>query len=292
MWDHDKDTSLGKLVWEEVIVPEIENRDSVFYICSPASLESYGQFLERNYAVNLRTRLLPVRIDGSTMPTLLAPFTYAEWDRPEFSGKCKELAERLHKDRRLAEDTEGEAGTPKPTTAELHRVTRELTQRREGLDPQRIQQCEGEFWRAYYGMTLPRKNISRIGEKGLDAEGIVTIANRVMVDLEKFTEESSSWRGYFSDLGRSLAIGEKQYLLAVMREQVKPEALAVSRTKPNFEALQQLIKSKAKNSEPPDTLLAPTELLVPFYEYFGRHMDWAGADEMVSEVDPKIRTGG
>jgi len=103
-----------------------------------------------------------------------------------------------------------------------------------------------------------------------------------MRGLEDFNSPSYWWEPYFSDMGRALAAGEQSFLQEAIRQQVDADTTAISRSNPQFQALEQRIETLSQRALKPDIMLAPIELYVPFIQSHDSRIDWTGTPETVA----------
>jgi hypothetical protein len=281
MWEHDK--TLGALTWREIAECIVNETDIMFYICTASSIRSYGQGLEASYALNSRKKTMVVRLDAARVPVELTARTYGNCRRAEFDRECKSIADDLPKTveriQKLEEVRRVELEAAH--TSERCEYIETLNSRTDQLDASRVRECKEEIWRSYEAETLPRRVASLRQEPDARAAGFHRIGLWERIGLTDFNNPRSLWRPYFSDFGRAMVAGERNYLRDAISQQVKDAGMTISTSSPEFRTLTQAIEALIQRNTAPDTILAPIGLFVPFVKFYRSQTDWSSRPEKV-----------
>ena len=287
MWEHSR--ALGTLPWEEISVSVIGS-DTVFYICTSRSPDSYGQRLEVSYAMNNRIPILAIRVDSAALPPVLTAFTHATWQSHEFTVKCGDLASHLAEVlARIKHIDPTEIATQKLdpiANRNAHIVA--LNKRTSALLSGRAEQLRQDTLQAYLEGTIAQRVARTAQQIGDNTSGFVTIELWTRVSLEDFNGTNWEWRPFFTDLGRRLNSEEEKYLMEVIIGQIKGEEGTISREEPDFASLVQRIYLLEKTGMEPNIILAPVDMLPAFYKHFRSNLDWSIHPERLTLLQSQL----
>jgi hypothetical protein len=165
-----------------------------------------------------------------------------------------------------------------------------LNTRTANLDPKRTSDCKEAVWASYEAASLVTQTTRIVNESNIAAIGFQSIGLRHLIKLTEFNAPDYYWGPYFSDVGRSVASGERRYLQEQIQGEIKPESQSISRSNPNFSILVKCIESLIENDFTPDTLLAPIEVFVDFVNTSMLQIDWnSGRPEQLVLKDIRLK---
>ena len=274
MWDHDK--TQGALTWREIST-HILNSDAVLYLCTISSKDSWGQGTESGIALNNRKTVLAIRLDDASVPQELTARNYESWGGKGFETSCGNLASQLPQVVERIQQTDAVTATNQLSSATRSKRLRYITQlntRTATLDPTRVKESRDEIMHSYLEATVPRR-VARISrDVAPNHSRFWTIELWSMVTLDSFNSPSFWWGPYFSDTGRAFAAGEQAFLQEAIQKQIDADSETISHAEPNFDLLERRVQALSEGELPPDTLLAPIEVYVPFVRAYYRQMAW------------------
>jgi hypothetical protein len=137
-----------------------------------------------------------------------------------------------------------------------------------------VQECKGLIQQAYDAASVAQ-HLGAVVEN--DASQIVrlrSIGLRRTIGLDEFKSPDYYWQGYFADVGRAIARGERNYLHRRIGRQVTGKGDTMSRSNPDFSVLSRRIAHLSRSSPSPDVLLAPVSLSAKFALHYGSQIDW------------------
>ena len=109
--------------------------------------------------------------------------------------------------------------------------------------------------------------------------------------IDHFNDPSYHWDMYCTQLGRTIALGEKRYIFEELQKVVAAEGEQVSAKEPSFGALANAVSQvRARGREySPDTLCAPIGFMVPLGGDGSLKIDWNASPRKVVILDGGVR---
>jgi len=165
-----------------------------------------------------------------------------------------------------------------------------LNARTANLDLTRARECKEEIWNSYEAASIVPQIASVVRERNMKAIGFQSIGLRHLIKLADFKDPAYYWGPYFSDVGRAIASGERQYLQEQIQAKVEPKSESISRSSPDFSVLVKHIESLVEDDLSPDILLAPIEVFVDFANDSKIQIDWnSGRPEQLMLKDTRLK---
>lgn len=284
IWIWMQDRTLGAPTWREIVKCIADDTELVLFICTASSINSHGQKLEAEYALNNRKKIFTIALDKAIVPPELTAYNYDKCKSNQFIAKCKALAGNLDKVmEKIINLDETLNSEQKPMAVpNLNKYIQDLNARVNSLHQDRVQECKEAMWTSYNEFTLPRQVTNITQELNLTSSNFVTIRLWAILGLRDFNDSSFHWGSYFSDAGRELANGERRYLQRTIIEQVKADSATISRSKPQFEILTNRIQNLGNKGYGPYSLLFPVQLSVDFHKFYNSQINWNARPPLLS----------
>jgi hypothetical protein len=284
MWKHSR--SPGARTWAE-IAERILGADRFLCIWTGSSQTSFGQGEEVNIALNQKIEPLPVCVNGAPCPPALSGRNCERVSTADFPGCCERLAAGL---RDLEDDVAGarEVEPASSATEKRAKYVADLRGRTDRLDRERVEECRDEVLRSYESASTPRQ-ISRVSQVfDHTPTDFRHIGFWLRGNLDKFNAPNYWWGHFCSQLGRGVALGEEHYLHQCLAKEIDAGSTTISQSEPDFAILIDEIRSLRGTGQSPDTLLAPIEVMVPFYAHFQSNLDWTSQPGETLTLPPDI----
>lgn len=104
------------------------------------------------------------------------------------------------------------------------------------------------------------------------------LSNSELRRIEHFNSDSYYWGTYCKDFGRSVALGEQNYLFDLLQQQI-PESEVVPGV--GFEGLYSVIEEMMRDGYAPDVVLMPISYFVGFSTHHGDRIDWGSPRQLI-----------
>jgi len=153
----------------------------------------------------------------------------------------------------------------------------------------RVDECKKAVLESYGQSTISKKIANVIRERHMEDFRFRSIGFYHAINLSEFNDESYYWEPYFSDIGRIIAQGERQYIHRRIAQVVHGEGEKISRSSPDFSILNATVKELRDKNLKPDIILAPVEMLPSFTMHFRDNLDWSQTEEQLFIEDCKLR---
>ncbi|MDO8532651.1 MAG: toll/interleukin-1 receptor domain-containing protein [Dehalococcoidia bacterium] len=272
LWPHDNNPV--DRVWKQISEQIAFSTDLMFFICTKGSSFSYGQQMEIEYAIKHKKPIVVASLDRAPVLVVLGPFVRLDWSAAEFDARCLEFARKLPEYVSRASAIQPAESEAKGLEAEDRRTRyiQELSANVGQLDGGRVEKYKGTILQSYLEATRLRYlvPVTQVLSR-MEALGFERIELWALIKLQDFNDPKFAWDGYFRGVGRWIAGQELRYLHEAIIQQVgqsSPNTKVLSRSHPEFQVLVDYIQELEHLKLTPDRLLAPVEMMVPFYKFF------------------------
>jgi len=261
-FDHSAKRSIGRPLWS-VLAGEIDNRDAILVVCTEGILASYGAEFEYNHALQREKLVVPMIYDEAPVPSPLASRVRdPPFDDQTYAREFKTVAETLPSAYRShLKDQEQR----RKLKAKLQAQPK--TEPKEVLPSPRAVMLLRSITTAYYSSSLIQEistvenyNPSIHGDLGFTQIG-------VRVPVLSANIEAKNRVYLVDELGRSIALGERNYLRDVW-EKTREHRYPSERF--TAEGFQDVLDELSKGINP-KVLLAPIEKFVEITSWMLRN---------------------
>ena len=165
-----------------------------------------------------------------------------------------------------------------------------IRRRKSRLRDDRLMECYAEITRAYEAASIIDQLADVIAEADRTPSDFRVLSNSESRRLSQFNDDSYHWDSYCRQLGRSIAHGEKAYILEELRE-IPSSGDAIVSESPQFDVILTAARQLIANGYDPDVLFAPIGLFVPFNMDTSLEVDWnsPGGELLMVPGGPRLR---
>lgn len=144
----------------------------------------------------------------------------------------------------------------------------------------RLDECYDQIRQSYEASSIVDSVARVIEEPNRDPSDFHVLTNSEARPIHQFTDASFYWERYCTELGRSVANGERRYIIEELQK-IAPEGPPISVTNPAFGLLATAASTLQSRGHSPDTLFAPIGLFVPFGGARDVSIDWMSSPRTV-----------
>ena len=157
------------------------------------------------------------------------------------------------------------------------------------LRKDRITECEKNAILAYGIQSVVDRLATVEEEANRHATGFQVISYSELRTVKEFNEASTSWEGYAKSLGRSIAIGERQYIFENLQEAAEL-GVPIDLGNPDFEPVRKAANELTANGYNPDVVCVPSPLVTAVYQCSWMEYDFTG-DHLFIKIPegPKLK---
>ena len=144
----------------------------------------------------------------------------------------------------------------------------------------RLDECYGQIRQAYEASSIVDSVARVVEEPNREPSDFHVLTNSEARPIHQFMDTSFYWERYCTELGRSVANGERKYIIEELQK-IAPEGQPISVIDPSFVLLATAASTLQSRGHNPDTLFAPIGLFVPFGGAKEVTIDWASSPRRV-----------
>lgn len=140
--------------------------------------------------------------------------------------------------------------------------------------PNRIEECYAAIERAYSGESIVDYAAQVKGTDDREPSDFRVLSNQDARPLKEFNDASYDWEYFCSQLGRSVALAEEQYLTQKLAELTPRSDVSIDAADPDFSSIEPAMRELMSRGHRPNTVYAPISVYVSFTSDKDMNMDW------------------
>ena len=163
-----------------------------------------------------------------------------------------------------------------------------IKEKTERLDKDRLRECDAQIVEGYESESIVASIAQIVEEKDRAPSDFRVLTNSEARRIDHFNDDSYYWDFYCTQLGRSIALGERRYIFEEVQK-VRTEGEVISAVHPSFGSLAIAANLLRTSEFTPDTLCAPIGLFVPFAGDSSLTIDWNASPREVVILQGDVR---